>query len=164
MSQGVNLSLSLVVDQASANALATLSNKVDFRKNQQLLDGAGAGKASKTYAAVRSIGASATDAIDLAGVLEDALGAALTFTKIKMIAIKAAAANTGDITVGGGTSACNSYFGANTDKIKIVPDGLFLLSAPSTNGYAVTASTADIINVVNTVAATVNYEIVIIGE
>ena len=164
MSQSAKLSLAIAVSLGLASGISSAKADGLFKKVVQLLDGTGAGKASKSFFASRTISASGTDALDLAGVLTDALGQALTFTKIKMIAIQAKSTNAGEITLGGGTAACNSMFGANTDKIKIKPDGLFVIAAPDANGFAVTASTADTLNIVNTVASTVAYDIVIIGE
>jgi hypothetical protein len=164
MSQSAELKLELNVAQAVSSGISSASAKSAFSKVMQLLDGTGAGKASKSFFGSRTISASATDGLDLAGVLVDALGASLTFTKIKMIAVKAAAANTGNITLGGGTNACNTFFGADTDKIVIKPGGLFVIAAEDANGYAVTAGTDDLINIVNLVAAQVAYDIVIIGE
>lgn len=164
MSQSAKLSLAIAVAMGISSGVSSANANCKFEKILELLDGTGAGKASKSFFGSRNIAASATDALDLAGVLTDALGNALTFTKIKMIAIQAAAGNTGNITLGGGTSACNTMFGANTDKVVIKPDGVFVIAAPDANGYAVTAGTADLINIVNLVAAQVSYDIVIIGE
>ncbi len=164
MSQNVSLNLAIAVAMGVSSGISSASASGAFSKIMQLLDGTGAGKASKSFFGSRTISASATDGLDLAGVLTDALGAALTFTKIKMIAIKAASTNTGNLTLGGGTAACNTMFGASTDKVVIKPGGLFVIAAEDANGYAVTATTADMINVVNLVAATASYDIVIIGE
>jgi hypothetical protein len=164
MSQSVSLNIAIAVAMGVSSGISTAKADAAFSAVMQLLDGTGAGKASKAFFGSRTIAASATDALDLAGVLVDALGASLTFTKIKMIAVKAAAANTGNITLGGGTNACNTFFGADTDKIVIKPDGVFVIAASDANGYAVTAGTDDLINIVNLVAAQVAYDIVIIGE
>lgn len=164
MSQNVNLNLAIAVSMGFASGISSASAASNFSKIMQLLDGTGAGKASKSFFGSRTISASATDGLDLAGVLTDALGNALTFTKIKMIAVKAAADNTGNITLGGGTAACNTFFADASDAIVIKPGGVFVIAADDANGYAVTATTADMINIINLVAASVDYDIVIIGE
>jgi len=164
MSQSVSLSFKAVLNQGVANAIASANNNAVIEKLISLLDGTGAGKASKGYSAPRSLAASATDALDLAGGLTDAFGASITFTKIKMIIIKAADTNTGNLTVGGGTTPANSWLGAATDKVVIKPGGIFILAAPDANGYTVTNTSADLLNIVNTVAASAAYEILLAGE
>lgn len=164
MSQSAKLSLAIAVSLGLASGISSAKADGSFEKIIQLLDGTGAGRASKSFFGSRTIAANATDALDLVGALVDALGQPVTFTKIKMIAIKAASTNAGDITFGGGTTPCNTMFGASTDKIKIKPGGVFLIGAEDANGFTVTPTSADLINIVNTVASTVAYDIVIIGE
>lgn len=164
MSQSVSLSIKAVLNQGVANAIASASNTATVEKLITLLDGIGAGKASKGYSAPRTLAASATDALDLAGGLTDAFGATITFTKIKTLIVKAAETNTGNLTIGGGTTPANSWLGSATDKVVLKPGGIFALGASDANGYAVTNTSADLLNIVNTVAASAAYEILIAGE
>jgi hypothetical protein len=64
-----------------------------------LTTGTGANNADKLYAASITLGPSAGQDIDLAGVLTDPFGVALTFVKLKGVAIKAATANTNNVNV-----------------------------------------------------------------
>lgn len=164
MSQGANISLNVSVDQAVAGDLSTTKNSIKLSKIQSLVNGAGLGQASKAWSDKRTLAGAAVDSLDLAGVLTDAFGQAITFTKIKAIAIVAAVANTDTVVIGGGSNAFSTIFGDATDKLVLRPGGMFLLVAPDAAGYAVTASTGDLLAVTNTAAsAAADYEIVLIG-
>lgn len=164
MTQSVNLSLTIDVDQGVQTTLASLKNHVDFDKVLQLLDGTGAGKSSKTFAASRTIAGSGSDPLDLAGVLTDAFGSALTFTKIRLIAISSSATNASTLKMGAGTAPMGSFFGANTERLIIRPGGFVLIAAPDATGYAVTATSADTLTISNDSASVSAYDILIVGE
>lgn len=136
-------------------------NKVD---DIVLNDGNGANQANKMFTDTRTIAASANDDLDLAGGLVDAFGAVLTFTAIKSIYIKAAAANINNVVVGGHpTAAFVGRFGAATHTIALRPGDRDLQVTPGT-GWAVVAGTGDILRVANSGAGTtVEYDIIIIG-
>jgi hypothetical protein len=148
------LDLSRVIDNLSKKYSVVLAN------------GTGANKASKHWHDQRTIAASGTDALDLAGSLENALGETVTFTKIKAILVAAAAGNTNDVLVGGAASnAWAALFGDASDVVKVKPGGVFFLSAPDANGLAVTAGTGDQLKIANSSSGTtVTYDIIIIGE
>ena len=129
-------------------------------------DGSGANQANKIWTDTRTIAASGTDSLDLNGVLLDAFGATLNFTKIRGLIITADAANTNDVVVGGaGSNGFISWVGAATHTVKVKPGGMMMLAAPDVNGYAVTAATADLLLITNGGAGTgVNYTITVIGS
>lgn len=164
MTQSVNISLNIDVDQGSQTGMSSVKNHIDFDKVIQLLDGSGAGKSTKAYAASRTIAGSGSDALDLAGVLVDAFGSVLTFTKVRAVAVAASAANAGTLKMGAGTAPMGSFFGAGTERLVIRPGGFILLAAPDATAYAVTASTADTLTISNDSASLSAYDIVIIGE
>jgi len=112
----------------------------------------------------RNISASANDDLDLAGVESDAFGDTLTFTKVKVIMVKADSTNTNDVVIGGAASnALANLFADTSDKIVIPPGGSFAITAPK-DGWAVTAGTADILRIANSAGGTaVDYTIVIAG-
>lgn len=129
-----------------------------------LAPGAGAGKADRLYAGERTLAASATENLDLAGGLTDPLGAALTFVKVKAILVTASASNTNNVVVGGaGSNGFLGPFADATDKVVIPPGGAVLLTAPVA-GWTVTPSTGDLLLVANSSSGTtVTYKVVIIG-
>lgn len=128
-------------------------------------NGTGANQANAVFTDARSINASSDEELDLAGVLAEAFGATLTFTKVKLFAIVADAGNTNDVVVGGaGSNAWSAPFGDPTDTVKVRPGGALLLVAPNAAGYAVTAGSADKLKVANSGSGTaVGYKILIVG-
>lgn len=127
-------------------------------------NGTGNGQANLAWWDNRSIAGSSSEDLDLAGGLTDAFGQALTFTKVKGIYVKAAAANVGNIVIGGkpSTGFFAGLFGDITDKIKVAPGQSFLITNMNA-GWTVTAATADILLMANDAAGTALYDIAIIG-
>lgn len=132
---------------------------------QLLSSGTGANQASNMFHDQRTITASSSENLDLAGVLTNAFGVVLTFTKIKVLFVKAAAANVNDVLLGNGSNPFIGPFGAaGASVVTVKPGGIALFIAPDANGYAVTAATGDILKVANSGAGTsVIYDIVILG-
>lgn len=145
--------------------LSSAKAPLKLNKNIEFLTGVAAGKANLVFADTRTLAASATEDLDLAGSLTDLFGAVLTFARIKAILVAAAAANTNDVVVGGtGSNQFVGPFGAATHTQKVSPGGVLLLANPSAAGWPVTASTADLLKVANSAAGTsVTYDIVIVG-
>jgi|SRR3982750_313297 len=161
----VNLKVSAAL--SSALDLVSPAARLSQSYSSEFDDGTAAGQADKVFSDTRTLGASATESLDLAGSLTDALGASLTFAKVKAIIISAAAANTNNVIVGGDVT--NTFFGIfadETDALVIRPGATFALFCGEADaaGYAVTAATADLIKITNSGAGTgVTYSIIIIG-
>lgn len=140
-----------------------------FRLNpevvQQFTDGAGAAQIDRMFSDTRTIAASASENLDLAGGgLLDAFGAALTFARIKAVLVKAAAGNTNDVVFSRPAANGVPLFNAASDAINIKPGGCFLWMAPDAAGIPVTAGTGDLLTVANGGAGTpVSYDVVILG-
>jgi hypothetical protein len=128
-------------------------------------DGAGAGQASVFYSASRTLASGATESLDLNGTtLFDSFGQALALTKIKGLIIYARAANTTDLTVGNVTNGLATIFGAATQSFTLQPGEIFAKLTDSAAGYAVTATTADLLKIANAAGAAATYDIIIIGS
>ncbi len=128
-----------------------------------LASGTGANQADRVFTDQRTLTASATENLDLAGVLLDAFGAAITFATIKAVIIKAASGNTNDVQLTRPASNGVPLFLAASDGIPIKPGGMFVWTAPGT-GITVTAGTGDILTVTNSAGGTsVTYDVIIIG-
>ena len=157
--------LELSADFSSALDLASLRVPLDVKTQVDLANGTAANQADRIFHDTRTLSASGTENLDLAGVLTDPTGATITFAKIKLLLIKAAAANTNDVVVGGHASAAFvNWVSDATDKVVVRPGGGLCLWAPGAAGYAVTATTADMLTVANSGAGTgVTYDVVIIG-
>jgi hypothetical protein len=127
-----------------------------------LSSGTGASAADKIFSEQRTIAASGTYDLDLQGSLTDGLGAAFTPAKIKCLAVFAAAGNTNDVQVGGDTASV-PLFGAVADYISVKPGGVLILCHPGA-GFAVTATTGDILQFANSSSGTsVTYDVIVIG-
>lgn len=139
----------------------------DVRKARSfpLANGTGANQADKLFADRRTLAASGSESLDLAGSLADNLGATVTFARVRALMIEASSSNTNNVVVGGAASnAFVNWVSDATDKVVIRPGGLLLLVAPGATGYAVTAATGDLLQVANSGGTTgVTYDITIIG-
>ncbi|MGW6455027.1 hypothetical protein ACWF94_03730 [Streptomyces sp. NPDC055078] len=162
-----DLGISASVYQSRALDLAVSEDRLAFRRAVHLTDGTGAGKADKVFHDRRTLAASATEDLDLAGVLLDAFGAAITFVRIKGLFVSAAAANTNSVVVGNASAtAWASLLGA-TGTVTLRPGATVgvMAGAADAVGYAVTAGTGDLLKVANSAAGTaVTYDIVIVGS
>lgn len=152
---------------------ATLNNALDLQSASSVLtyaqslgfaSGTGANQADKIFSDTRTIAASGTDDLDLAGVLLDPLGGTITMARLKGLIVKASAANTNNVVMGVGTNPITTILGGTTPTLNIRPGGLLVLFAPDAVAYVVTAATADILRFANSGAGTgVTYDVVLIG-
>lgn len=160
------LSMAATVTQTKALDLTTTTDPLQFRRAVSLTDGTAGGQANKVFHDRRTLAASATEDLDLAGVLLDAYGAAITFARVKGIFISAATANTNNVIVGNATSNGWATLLSATGTVTLRPGAGFCAIAGAADGigYAVTAGTGDLLKVANSGAGTsVEYDIVIIG-
>lgn len=129
-----------------------------------LTSGTGAGQADLVFTDTRTLSASGTENLDLAGSLTDAYGATMTFARIKGLIIFAASGNTNDVQVTRPASNGVPVFMAAGDGIAVRPGGLFAWACSDATGVAVTASTGDLITVTNSAGTTgVTYTVVVFG-
>lgn len=159
------ISLSIDATLTGSNDLGNPKQRVPVNETIQLLAGTNAvNKADLLFSDTRTIAASGNEDLDLAGVLASAFGATIAAAEIVLLYIKAADANTNNVVVGPAASAgALGPFGDASDRLSIRP-GEFLPLISQT-GWAVTATSADKINVSNSGAGTgVTYDILIIGR
>lgn len=146
--------------------LATASAPVTVRAATVWQNGTGAGKADRMFSDRRQLLASATEDLDLAGVLLDAFGAAITWARIKGLYIRAADSNVNNVIVGAATTNAWSTLLGATGTITLRPGAAIGVTtgAADATAYTVTAATGDLLKVANSGAGTaVSYDIVIIG-
>jgi hypothetical protein len=127
--------------------------------------GTAANQADRAWSDRRTLAASASESLDLAASLTDVFGATITFARIRALLIEAASTNSNNVVVGGAASnAFVNWVSDATDKLVVRPGGAFLLVAPDTTGYAVTATTGDLRQVANSGAgSSVTFDITIVG-
>lgn len=163
---GVSLNVKAAITGAytATRDLADVVQNLKVDTGYGLTTGTTAGKADLVFADTRTLTASSSENLDLAGTLTDVFGATLTFVEVVAIYVKAAAGNTNNVVVGG--AASNGFvtpFGASTDTVKVGPGGVFLLTNDA--GFGVTAGTGDILKIANGGGSTsVTYDIVIVGR
>ena len=166
MSGAANLQLNLAALLDAVIDIGTVKHDISNGYNAVFGDGSGANQISQIFTDTRTLAASGTEDLDLNGVLVNALGQTVNFTKVRAIIIKAAAGNTNNLLVGG--AASNQFatmFGAAAHVIVVRPGGCFMNVAPDVTAFAVTAATGDLLKIANSAAGTpVTYDIIILGS
>jgi hypothetical protein len=160
----LSITVSLLSRIKNVLDLSTTFDTIERNKNFTLTDGNAADQADAHWSDERTLAASATENLDLSGVLTDAFGAVLTFAKIRAIYVEADVANTNNVELGGAATNAFLFLKDATDIAVVRPGGLLLLVARDAAGYTVTAATGDILKVTNSGAGTsVIYRIVLVG-
>lgn len=154
------------------NLAALLSSALDLgaalyspviNKRITLLSGTVSGAADLIFTDTRTVTASSTDALDLAGSLSGPVGGTLTFVKLKAILVRAAVGNANNVRINRPASNGVPLFLAASDGIDVLPGGLFLWVGQGA-GVTVTPATGDLINIDNSGAGTsVSYDVVLVG-
>jgi hypothetical protein len=158
------VSVSLNATQTKPDDLSVPQDAIEYLKTLSFADGAGAGAANLVFHDQRTLAASATENLDLAGVLSDKFGQVLTFARIKAVLVVAASANTNSVNVTQPASNGVPLFLAAGDGVGVRPGGMFLWVAPDAAGAVVTAGTGDLLTVTNSAAGTsVTYDVLILG-
>lgn len=142
------------------------SSKTEFVgfADYPLKNGISVDQADRLFSDTRTINPSANEDLDLAGNFTDPIGGPATFAKVKAIIVRASAANTNNVVVGG--AAANAFvggFGAAAQTFAVRPGGVFMVTAPK-DGWVVTAGTGDLLRIANSGAGSaVTYDIIIVG-
>ncbi|GAA1015900.1 hypothetical protein Aple_010760 [Acrocarpospora pleiomorpha] len=167
MALDTKLTLSLLALLTGVADLESPKSRIDRRHVVELESGTGAGRADRVFSDHRSIAASSSESLDLAGTLETALGSTAAMARVKIMIIMAAAANVNNVLVGGAESAgWLGPFADVSDKLVVRPGaGIALWAGPAdATAYPVTATTADLLQVANSGSGSaVEYDIYLIG-
>ena len=156
---------SVVATLTDALDLSTATDPLSYTQRTTLTSGTGANQADMLWHDTRTLAASATENLDLAGVLVNGLGDTQTFARVKGLLVTAASGNTNNVHFSSaGTNGVPGLFMALGDGVVIRPGGTFLWIAPDATGAVVTAATGDLLTALNSAAGTsVTYSVVIIG-
>jgi hypothetical protein len=167
MAAGVTASISLDIQAQLVGTadLGTPRAPANLSALLQLVPGTDTtSKADLMFADTRTLAASATENLDLTGVLTQALGSAFNAAEVVAIAIKADPLNTNDVILGG--AASNAFvgpFSGTTPAMSTAPGDFNVLTCK--RGWPVTAATGDLLKVTNGGGTTpVSYSIIIIGR
>lgn len=160
----INVTVSGVL--TSALDLEAVQSQLTKKLALALTDGSGANQATNVFSDTRTLAASASESLDLAGSLTNAFGQVISFTKVRALMIFASASNTNDVVVGGaGANGFFSMFGAAAHTAKVKPGGSLIITAPDVNGLAVVAGTADLLQIANGAGGSgVTYDVIVIGS
>lgn len=144
-------------DRRSVGLNAGVNIPINPTPSITFTDGSGANAANQVYQANRTL-SSGSDSVDLAGTLTDSYGTTVALVRVKAIYLKNTDTNT--ITFGAGS---NPFVGLlnSTGTITLKPGAFVLMASPDAAGWAVTASTGDLINVSGTGSGT--YSIAVLG-
>ncbi|MER5482920.1 hypothetical protein ABT024_06850 [Streptomyces sp. NPDC002812] len=160
-----DFSLTASVAQTKATDFTLTTDPLSRIWSTHLESGTGAGLADKAFHDQRTLAASATEDLDLAGGLTDVYGASITFVRIKGLFVVASAANTNNVILGAGTNPWATLLTA-TGTVTLKPGGAcgFFAGSGDAVGWPVTAATGDILKVANSAGSTsVVYDVVIVG-
>lgn len=166
MALSSSVRLALAARLTSALDLGTAQAPATIDANVALTSGTGAGQADRIFADTRTLAASGTEDLDLAGSLLDPLGGTAVMARVKALVVQADPDNSNNVLVGRASSnGLATLFGA-VDAVVLRPGEFFAVACGVEDavGHAVTAGTGDLITVANSGAGTpVTYDIVVIG-
>ncbi len=166
MSLTTRIGIDLAATLTSALDLGSRSAPLPYGRSVSLASGTAAGQADLIFHDRRTLAASATEDLDLAGVLTDPFGGTLTFARIKALLISASAANTNSVIVGAASATQWATLLNAAGTVTLRPGGMFVAVAgdADASAWAVTATTGDLLKVANSAGSTsVTYDIVAIG-
>lgn len=133
-----------------------------LEKVLSLASGTGINQADKLWIDNRTVAAGATDSIDVQAALTDAFGAAFTPAKLKLIVAAASSSNTVNLTIG--RPSAGVPFISATATIPLHIGGFVCIFTPAAAGIAVTATTADLIDIVAAAGSgNQTYDIALVG-
>lgn len=166
MALSSKLDISYGAKLAAVIDMGTQEANLTKRISVSLANGVLAGMADRIWADTITLAASATQDIDLAGTLTDALGGPAVFARIKGLLVAANSANVNTVVVG--AAAANPIVGllGATHTVTLRPGAVFCAFAGATDlaGYVVTPGTGDLLRVANGGAGgTVTLDIAVIG-
>jgi hypothetical protein len=161
-SGNINLSINGTLT-GTAGDFTTPTAGVSYSKAFTIATGVGAGQADMFWSDARTLADGATEDLDLSGSLTSHLGGTLTFARIKALLIKAADANTTNLTVTRSAANGVPFLVTAGDGFVLKPGQAFLLTDLSAAGVVVTAATGDLLTITNGAGAAATYDIIVIG-
>lgn len=170
MPLSARLTAQIVAKQTGANDFGGPEFNLNMFNEMVLEDGTTVNKADILFADERTVASASNDDIDLAGVLSSVFGSTITMAEMVGLLIinkpRTGAANTTNLTIGGGSNAFVGFFGGTTPTIgPIRPGGVLMLASPDAAGLGtVVAGTGDILRIANSSGAVNKYQIAILAR
>jgi hypothetical protein len=166
-----SIRLSVATVETSTLDLRTSTAKGAVNQLVELATGTSAGQANRIFMDTRTLAASATENIDLAGALTDSYGNAQVFARVKALIVVADSANTNNVEVTKLAAGAPVFWDGSAESapepgVSLRPGAFFCLACGDADatGYVVTATSADLITFTNSAGSTtVTYDLVVIG-
>ncbi len=158
MATTVRIKLEIEVVESYTGDLGNPGKTHRISKDLVFASGNGSGQFNKVHSDI----AAATTDYDVAGVVVDAQGAAITMSKLGMVYAENRGTTSGDMMYVGGDANSVPVFGAAADFVKIGPSGFFLAVNPI-DGWTVTGTTGDVVEV-NHNAGTWDHAVILAGR
>ena len=161
----VNASIQWELTNAVVGFTTTNTGSLAYTKT--ITNGTGAiGTADMLYAATYTIAASGTQNLDVAGSVTDFFGNSIAMVRVKYMMVKHASTTTAtDISFGNHAAPLINWISAATSTVKIYNDGVFLIGSGHGTSYAVTATTADGLKILNNDSSnSATVSIVVVGS
>lgn len=158
MAATVRIKLEIEVVESYSGDLGNPGKTHRISKDLSFVSGTGSSQFNKVHSDI----ASATTDYDVAGVVTDAQGAAITMSKLGLIYAENRGTTAGDLMYVGGDANSVPFCGAAADFVKIGPSGFFLAVNP-VDGWTVTAATGDVVEI-NHNAGTFDHAVIVAGR
>lgn len=151
--------------QTAAQDLGTPEFQATVEKILSFTDGTGANQADILWTDQRTIAASSSETLDLAGVLSDVFGVTVAAAELVALLVYADAGNTNDVVLGDATNPL-ALFGGTNPTFSVKPGGFLFIAAPGAAGQAtIGAGSTDELKVANSGSGTgVTYQIAVLAR
>ena len=162
---GINITSVLSEVNSALLETGNSNSNLGLSFSGSLSTGTGVNNCDRRYTNSVDIASGTPLDLDFAGSLTDGLGQTVVFARIKLIFIWNTSTTAASIlTVGadGGAPLANFLGDAASDTVKVGPGGVFLNYNPSATAFAVTATTADVLQI-SCASGTATTKIVIVG-
>ena len=164
MAASGRVSIELTATYTGSADFGAPSSRPRFARQLDFAFGTGAGKIDKVWSDQRTLAASATEDLDLAGSLTDVFGGTITLATVKLLCVEASAANTNNVVLGGASSNAWDALLGDTGTFTLRPGQVFLTALLDAAGLGGPAGTADLLKVANSAGSTsVTYDIFLYG-
>jgi hypothetical protein len=162
MATTVRIKLEIEVAETYTGDLGNPGKTHRVSKDVVFVSGTGTGQFNKVHSDIAT--AAPTNAVeyDVAGVVTDAQGAAITMAKLGMIYAENRGTTSGDLMYVGGDANSVPVFGAAADFVKVGPQGFALIVNPI-DGWTVTGATGDIVEIMHQVG-TWDHAVILAGR
>lgn len=158
------ITLQLSLSHQNSTDFTSTTDSLSKTYSLTITDGTGLNQAQQLWYDQRSTdNTGETLDFSTAGGLTDAFGVAFSLTKIKMVLVVAAAANTTTVVVSRPATNGAGFFDTDGDSTTLRPGGWFLWTAPDATAVTVTNTTDDAIKIAAGTAATITYDIFLMG-